>query len=62
MTKLEKGTRNRHSRSFWGAHAPSRAPFGALAETLAPPIGTARGKAPDHEGVIASTLGACAPL
>ena len=45
----------------WGAHAPSRADFGALAKIFSQPIGTARGKVGDHEGVIASTRGACAP-
>jgi len=68
MTKSERRTLSgvltpsRLSHTFWGAHAPSRASFGALAETLVPPVSTARGKVRDHEGVIASTRGACAPL
>jgi hypothetical protein len=52
----------RRSRTFWGAHAPPRASFGALAEILVPPVSIVRGKVRDHEGVIASTRGACAPL
>ena len=51
----------RKLRSLWGAHAPSRAVFGALAETFVPRIINATGKVRDHEGVIASTRGACAP-
>jgi len=68
MTKSEQRTLSgaptliRDSRTFWGAHAPSRATFGALAETLALRVTTARGKVRDHEGVIASRRGACAPL
>jgi hypothetical protein len=68
MTKSEQRTLSgaltpiRHSRTVWGTHAPSRASFGALAETLVPPVSTARGKVRDHEGVIASTRGACVPL
>jgi hypothetical protein len=65
MTKFEQRTLSaalrliRHSCRFRGAHAPSRASFGALAET---PVSPVRGKVRDHEGVIASTRGACAPL
>jgi hypothetical protein len=47
---------------FWGARAPSRAHFGALAEIASVgPMRSARVKVRDHEGVIASTRGACAP-
>jgi predicted HAD superfamily Cof-like phosphohydrolase len=46
---------------FWGAHAPSRADFGALAEIFFQLISTAAGKVRDREGAIASTRGACAP-
>src|SRR6266403_1994746 len=42
---------------IWGAHAPSRAGFGALAETIFPKAEQVR----DGEGAIASTRGACAP-
>jgi hypothetical protein len=49
------------SRSLWGAHAPSRADFGALAETFLWSTSAAGGKVCDHEGVIASTRGACVP-
>jgi hypothetical protein len=38
-----------------GAHAPSRAGFGALAETISPR------KIREREGAFASTRGACAP-
>ncbi len=38
---------------FRGAHAPSRARFGAIAETL--------GKVREGGGAFASTRGACAP-
>ncbi|PYV51232.1 MAG: hypothetical protein DMG96_16420 [Acidobacteria bacterium] len=61
MTKSEARNELVHD-SFWGAHAPSRAVFGALAETSVPAVSTARGRVRDHEGVIASTRGACAPL
>src|SRR4030095_13967093 len=44
----------RRSRTFWGAHAPPRASFGALAEILVPPVSIVRGKVRDHEGVIAA--------
>jgi len=40
----------------WGAHAPSRVDFGALAETFFMAL-----KVRDREGAIASTRGACAP-
>jgi hypothetical protein len=43
-------------RNVWGAHAPSRADFGALAEMILNPL-----KVRDREGAIASTRGACAP-
>ena len=43
----------------WGAHAPSRAGFGALAETNFEAL--RKDKVRDDEGVIASTRGACAP-
>ena len=46
---------------FWGAHAPSRADFGGLAEIFSHPISTAAGKVRDREGAITSTRGACAP-
>ncbi len=46
---------------FRGAHAPSRADFGAFAEIFFQAIGTAAGKVLDREGAIASTRGACAP-
>jgi hypothetical protein len=52
----------RHSRTFWGAHAPSRTSFGVLAEMLFPPVSPAREKVGEPEGVIASTRGASAPL
>src|SRR5207245_5679020 len=42
--------------NFWGAHAPSRADFGALAE-----IFSESEKVRDREGAIASTRGGCAP-
>jgi hypothetical protein len=45
---------------FWGAHAPSRAHFGALAEMLRDTSNRAR-KVRDDEGAVASTRGACAP-
>jgi hypothetical protein len=41
---------------FWGAHAPSRADFGALAK-----IFSEIAKVRDRGGAIASTRGACAP-
>jgi hypothetical protein len=44
------------SRNFWGAHAPSRADFGALVE-----IFFESEKVRDREGAIASTRGARAP-
>ncbi len=40
--------------TFWGAHAPSRALFGASPKSLFP-------KAREGEGALASTRGACAP-
>jgi hypothetical protein len=43
---------------FWGAHAPSRAHFGALAEM---PGRNGKQEVRDAEGGIASTRGACAP-
>lgn len=43
----------RYQRELWGAHAPLRAGFGALAETIF-------GKVRDREGAIARTRGACA--
>jgi hypothetical protein len=50
---------------FWGAHAPSRAGFGASpkptwhgTEGLHP---RAKKKVRDDEGVVTSTRGACAP-
>jgi len=49
----------RASADFWGAHAPSRAHFGALAEMLW--IDRELGKVRNGEGAIASTRGACAP-
>jgi hypothetical protein len=52
----------RELRIFWGAHAPSRADLGALAEIFLRSTTAARGKVRDHEGVLASTRGACAPL
>ncbi len=48
-----------------GAHAPSRARFGALAETPSARqlVGSLESeKVRDREGAIASTRGACAPL
>jgi hypothetical protein len=51
---------SRRLSGFWGAHAPSRADFGALAKILALRVNHG-GKVRDHEGVIASTRGACAP-
>jgi hypothetical protein len=60
MTK--DGGMIRQLRTFWGAHAPSRADFGALAEIPIPPTASARGKVRDHEDVIASTRGVYAPL
>jgi hypothetical protein len=68
MTKREKSTSLRvvrpiqHSRSFWGAHAPSRADFAALVEISLQQVGIAGGEVCDHEGVIARTRGACAPI
>jgi hypothetical protein len=41
---------------LWGAHAPSRADVGALAEIFSEIV-----KVRDREGAIASTRGACAP-
>jgi hypothetical protein len=49
---------------FWGARAPWRARFGALAETSSTqqPIQFSMSeKVCDREGAIASTRGACAP-
>jgi hypothetical protein len=48
-------------REFWAGYARSRADFGALVEISSLPISPTRGKARDHEGVIAGTRGACAP-
>jgi hypothetical protein len=45
---------------FWGAHAPPRAHFGALAEMLRDTSKRAT-KVRDGEGAFASTRGACAP-
>jgi hypothetical protein len=67
MSKFEKkrnagvtmvASRADHHRDFRGAHAPSRAHFGALAE-----ISGYHGKseARDGGGAIASTRGACDP-
>jgi hypothetical protein len=52
------------AKQFWGAHASSRARFGALAETLVYGrnyLGSGVTKVRDGEGAIASTRGACAP-
>jgi len=49
----------RASADFWGAHARSRAHFGALAEMLW--IDREPRKVRDGDGAIASTRGACAP-
>jgi hypothetical protein len=49
---------------FWGAHTPSRARFGALAETLSTrqPVRFSKfAKVRDRDAAIASTRGACAP-
>jgi hypothetical protein len=52
--KVESSERN--TASSPGAHAPSRADFGALAEIVFDPQ-----KVRDREGAIASARGACAP-
>ena len=52
-------------RELWGAHALSRAGFGASAEIFLMSMriigGKVRGRTRDHEGVMASRRCACAP-
>jgi hypothetical protein len=50
----------REHAEFWGAHAPSRAHFGAFAEMLRNRLIKSE-KGRDGEGAIASTRGAWAP-
>jgi hypothetical protein len=61
---MDPNPRAPSGRSVWGAHAPSRAHFGALAE-MPPGVAvcgpTKPEKVHDREGAIASTRGAWAP-
>ena len=68
MTKQQKRTSSgalilvHHLGQALGSARASRADFGALAEISLLPRSANTGKVRDHEGVIASTRGACAPL